>query len=168
MPSAAVTRFVVASRYMPAYLALGLLVVVAAIWVRRSFSWFVRAVSRDLNSGGTAARLLALALSAAMYASATACDSVCACCALRENAWISMRLDVLAATLTRSLVDSAVSGPVRLSPSIETYPCLLVERAKTNDRSQNPLVHASLGPVVSPLTSEVLWPTELRRRGESV
>ena len=33
MPSAAVTRFVVASRHMPAYLALGLLVVVAAIWV---------------------------------------------------------------------------------------------------------------------------------------
>jgi ribose/xylose/arabinose/galactoside ABC-type transport system permease subunit len=32
-PSAALTRFVVASRYVPAYLALGLLVVVAAIWV---------------------------------------------------------------------------------------------------------------------------------------
>src|SRR5690606_2510510 len=31
-PSAAVTRFVVGSRYMPVYLALGLLVVVASIW----------------------------------------------------------------------------------------------------------------------------------------
>ena len=38
MPSAAVTRFVVASRYMPAYLALGLLVVVAAIWVPETLS----------------------------------------------------------------------------------------------------------------------------------
>ena len=38
MPSAAVTRFVVASRYMPAYLALALLVVVAAIWVPETLS----------------------------------------------------------------------------------------------------------------------------------
>ena len=32
-PSAAITSFVVASRYMPAYLALGMLVIIAAIWV---------------------------------------------------------------------------------------------------------------------------------------
>ena len=38
MPSAAVTRFVVASRYMPVYLALILLVVVAAIWVPETLS----------------------------------------------------------------------------------------------------------------------------------
>jgi len=33
LPASAVTRFVVASRYMPAYLALALLAIVAAIWV---------------------------------------------------------------------------------------------------------------------------------------
>jgi ribose transport system permease protein len=33
LPSSAVTRFVVASRYLPAYLALALLAIVAAIWV---------------------------------------------------------------------------------------------------------------------------------------
>jgi ribose/xylose/arabinose/galactoside ABC-type transport system permease subunit len=38
MQSAAVTRFVVASRYMPAYLALGVLVIVAAIWVPETLS----------------------------------------------------------------------------------------------------------------------------------
>jgi ribose transport system permease protein len=38
MPSAAVTRFVVASRYMPVYLALTVLVVVAAIWVPETLS----------------------------------------------------------------------------------------------------------------------------------
>jgi ribose transport system permease protein len=38
VPSSALTRFVVASRYMPAYLALGLLVVVAAIWVPETLS----------------------------------------------------------------------------------------------------------------------------------
>ena len=38
VPSAALTRFVVASRYMPVYLALILLVVVAAIWVPETLS----------------------------------------------------------------------------------------------------------------------------------
>ena len=38
VPAAAVTRFVVASRYMPVYLALILLVVVAAIWVPETLS----------------------------------------------------------------------------------------------------------------------------------
>jgi ribose transport system permease protein len=38
MQSAAVTRFVVASRYVPAYLALGVLVIVAAIWVPETLS----------------------------------------------------------------------------------------------------------------------------------
>lgn len=38
MPSAALTRFVVASRYMPVYVALVLLVVVAAIWVPETLS----------------------------------------------------------------------------------------------------------------------------------
>ncbi len=38
MPSSALTRFVVASRYMPVYLALVLLVVVATIWVPETLS----------------------------------------------------------------------------------------------------------------------------------
>lgn len=38
MPSSALTKFVVASRYMPVYLALVLLVVVAAIWVPETLS----------------------------------------------------------------------------------------------------------------------------------
>ena len=38
MPSSTLTRFVVASRYVPAYLALALLVVVAAIWVPETLS----------------------------------------------------------------------------------------------------------------------------------
>ena len=38
MPSAALTRFVVASRYMPVYIALVLLVVVASIWVPETLS----------------------------------------------------------------------------------------------------------------------------------
>ena len=38
VPAAALTRFVVASRYMPVYLALILLVVVAAIWVPETLS----------------------------------------------------------------------------------------------------------------------------------
>ena len=38
MPSSALTRFVVASRYMPVYLALMLLVVVARIWVPETLS----------------------------------------------------------------------------------------------------------------------------------
>jgi ribose/xylose/arabinose/galactoside ABC-type transport system permease subunit len=38
IPSAALTRFVVGSRYMPVYLALLLLVVVAAIWVPATLS----------------------------------------------------------------------------------------------------------------------------------
>ena len=38
LPSSAVTRFVVASRYMPVYLALALLTVVAAIWVPETLS----------------------------------------------------------------------------------------------------------------------------------
>jgi ribose transport system permease protein len=38
VPSSAVTRFVVASRYMPVYLALVLLVVVASIWVPETLS----------------------------------------------------------------------------------------------------------------------------------
>ena len=38
VPSSALTRFVVASRYMPVYLALILLVVVAAIWVPETLS----------------------------------------------------------------------------------------------------------------------------------
>ena len=38
VPSSALTRFVVASRYMPAYLALTLLVIVAAIWVPETLS----------------------------------------------------------------------------------------------------------------------------------
>jgi ribose transport system permease protein len=38
VPAAALTRFVVASRYVPAYLALGLLAVVAAIWVPETLS----------------------------------------------------------------------------------------------------------------------------------
>ena len=37
-PSAALTRFVVASRYMPVYLALVVLVVVCAIWVPETLS----------------------------------------------------------------------------------------------------------------------------------
>ena len=38
VPAATLTRFVVASRYMPVYLALILLVVVAAIWVPETLS----------------------------------------------------------------------------------------------------------------------------------
>lgn len=37
-PSSALTRFVVASRYMPVYLAIALLVVIAAIWVPEALS----------------------------------------------------------------------------------------------------------------------------------
>ena len=37
-PSSALTRFVVASRYMPVYLALALLVILAAIWVPAALS----------------------------------------------------------------------------------------------------------------------------------
>ncbi|HWL48232.1 MAG TPA: hypothetical protein VNT92_00005, partial [Acidimicrobiia bacterium] len=37
-PSSAVTSFVVGSRYMPVYLALILLVVVASIWAPATFS----------------------------------------------------------------------------------------------------------------------------------
>lgn len=37
-PSSALTRFVVASRYLPVYIAIGLLVVVASIWAPRTLS----------------------------------------------------------------------------------------------------------------------------------
>lgn len=54
VPTAALTRFVVASRYMPAYLALGLLAVVAAIWVPETLS------TRSLAAIAALAALLAI------------------------------------------------------------------------------------------------------------